>query len=361
MEQRRERDGLRALTKERWGVVLRITAASTVAGVVFSRFGGGTTLLSDLSGALSGFLLSFVLSSLETFGMRGRAGRVLRGRSLAMALVLRTLGYGAIILAGLAFVQWALRGAAGPGPSFLESTIFSVAASAFFNVVLTIRSLIGGPTLMALLSGRYHRPIEEERVVLFLDLVDSTALAERLGQKAFLRVLEQFVGAATEPIAEARGEIYRYVGDEIIVTWPVQRGAGIDPRCLGVIFAIDDAIHATADRWHREFGFIPGFRAALHAGRVVVGELGEIKREIMILGDTMNTAARIEDACRDLGRPYLASASVVERTTVPAGIRAESLGLVELRGKSERVLLFALARARESAATGFSAAAAGGC
>jgi adenylate cyclase len=348
---------LRALTKDRWGVVLRITAASTVGGLVFSRLGGGSTLQSDLSGALTGCLLSFVLSTIETFGLRGRIGRMLRRRSLATALILRTVGYGAIILAGLAFMRWALGTGAGPGPSFLESTVFSIAASAFFNVLLTIRSLIGGPTLVALLSGRYHHPVDEERVVLLLDLVDSTGIAERLGHKAFLRVLERFVVAATEPIVEARGEIYRYVGDEIIVTWPLRRGA-VDPRCLAVVFAIEDAIRAGAARWEREFGFVPRFRAALHAGPVVLGEIGDVKREIMILGDTMNTAARIEDACRDLARFCLASASVIERSRLPAGIVAENLGLLELRGKSERVLLFGLARAPESAAAGLSGAAA---
>jgi adenylate cyclase len=43
----------------------------------------------------------------------------------------------------------------------------------------------------------------------------------------------------------------------------------------------------------------PQVRASLHCGPVVVGEMGSVKKEIALLGDTLNTAARLVDACRD--------------------------------------------------------------
>jgi len=73
--------------------------------------------------------------------------------------------------------------------------------------------------------------------------------------------------------------------------------------------------------------------------------MGDVKREIVMLGDTMNTAARIEGACRSTGQAVLASAEALARTLLPAGLRAESIGSVDLRGKSTGMELFALARA----------------
>ena len=93
----------------------------------------------------------------------------------------------------------------------------------------------------------------------------------------------------------------------------------------------------------RRFGAAPRLRAALHAGPLVVGEMGDVKREIVLLGDTMNTTARIEEACRTTGHDYLASGAVVRAlASLPQGVRALDLGVVQLRGKVGSLELFAL-------------------
>jgi class 3 adenylate cyclase len=79
----------------------------------------------------------------------------------------------------------------------------------------------------------------------------------------------------------------------------------------------------------------------------VAGEVGGFKREIALLGDAMNTAARLEQACRTTGHAVLASKPLLDRTEIPAGIVATSLGSHLLRGKSERLELFALERGTE--------------
>jgi adenylate cyclase len=77
---------------------------------------------------------------------------------------------------------------------------------------------------------------------------------------------------------------------------------------------------------------------------LIVGEMGDVKREIVMLGDTMNTTARIEGVCRTMQKDYIASASALEATLLPAGVRAQSLGPVALRGKESGTELFALTR-----------------
>jgi adenylate cyclase len=93
-----------------------------------------------------------------------------------------------------------------------------------------------------------------------------------------------------------------------------------------------------------QHGHIPAFRAGMHAGAIVAGEIGGFKREIALLGDTMNTAARIEQACRTTGHALLASKRLLDRTAKLANIAATSIGGHLLRGKSEHLELFALER-----------------
>ena len=82
--------------------------------------------------------------------------------------------------------------------------------------------------------------------------------------------------------------------------------------------------------------------AGLHRGPVVTGEIGTVKHEIAYLGDTLNTAARIEQACREFQRPFLASSDVIQALELSAGFEAESLGPIELRGVESSVELFAV-------------------
>ncbi len=79
--------------------------------------------------------------------------------------------------------------------------------------------LVGYRTFRALLLGKYRRPYAERRFFLFVDVVGSTAIAERLGAVEAHRFLAAVFSAVAEPVELCRGEIYQYVGDEIVITW----------------------------------------------------------------------------------------------------------------------------------------------
>ncbi len=70
--------------------------------------------------------------------------------------------------------------------------------------------------------------------------------------------------------------------------------------------------------------------------------MGTVKKEIALLGDTLNTTARIVDACRESGELVIASSALLRQLTIPAGIDARPLGPIQLRGKKSLVQLFAL-------------------
>ena len=142
-----------------------------------------------------------------------------------------------------------------------------------------------------------------------------------------------------------RGAIHKYVGDEIIVTWPLAAGLR-DGRCVHACFDALEQLDERAKAYIRDFGLRANFRAALHCGPVAIGELGTIKMEIAFLGDTMNTAARLQQACRDTGQRVLASAALVNRlAALPPGIAQRSIGRLRLRGKENEIELYALTAA----------------
>jgi len=211
------------------------------------------------------------------------------------------------------------------------------------NFAVMLARLLGSRVAVSLITGRYRRPRKEERIVLFMDLRGSTKLAEQLGDERFHGFLNQVFSDIADPVLETGGEIYRYVGDEVIITWPVE-GSPRDARCVACVFAIEAVLASGRERYLSDYGAVPRLRAALHAGPLIVGEMGDLKREIVLLGDTMNTAARIENACRTLDKDVIASAPTLRLFAPPAGVRAQSLGVVALRGKETELELFALTR-----------------
>jgi adenylate cyclase len=210
--------------------------------------------------------------------------------------------------------------------------------------MFSILRLIGQSVLLNFVTGRYHRPRLEERILLFIDMEGSTRLAERLGPIAFHRLLNRFVTDLTEPILSAHGEIYSYVGDELIATWRLDQGVA-QARCIIACFDALDAIAAKASEYWREFGSVINFRAGLHCGPVVTGEMGSVKTEIVFLGDAVNTAARIQELCRETGDRVLASADLVDRLELPPCVVKRALGDVRLRGKGSELALYALTKA----------------
>ena len=161
-----------------------------------------------------------------------------------------------------------------------------------------MRRVIGGRTLNTLLLGRYHRPVREERVFLLVDIKGSTALAERLGDERAHAFITSIFFDIDQPILEHGGEVYSYVGDGLIASWPLAQGIE-DARCLHCYLAIATRSGRRAElHYRRTFGTAPEIRVVLHAGPIVAGECGDAKLSIVYLGDTLNTAARLEETAK---------------------------------------------------------------
>ncbi len=334
-------------TRRRLGIAVRTIAVSAAAGGVYGLALTPDQLAGFARGTLTGLLIAGSLSAFELFVVARPAGAALRRLSFVRLIAVKSLVYLVLITAGQEAAALAVPAAGGGlrlDAALAWSTAFSLLLAALVTFVIQIDLMLGQGELARFLRGRYHRPRAESRIFLFLDLVGSTALAETLGGERFLALLNEAYDDLAEPVMEHAGEIHKYVGDEVIVTWAPARGLA-DGRCVACVFAIEDALASRAARYVARYGAAPSFRYALHLGEVVSGELGRFKREIAYIGDGMNTAARLVDAARAERRPRVASAALVERLVLPPGVRATPLGAVALRGKVAPLALVALDRA----------------
>jgi adenylate cyclase len=218
---------------------------------------------------------------------------------------------------------------------------FFIVMAVAIQFMLQMNRMIGANVLRYYVTGVYHRPRREERIFLFLDLEGSTQLAERLGSATYFELLRRFVDDLTEPVLDCEGEIYQYAGDEVVISWPHARGMRA-ANCVRCFFAIAAAVAGRAADYARDFGVVPRFRGGLHGGTVTGGELGDLRQQIVFVGDILNTAARLEEYAKRTGRDLVVSGALLERFELPAGLESARCGELELRGKEARVVAYSL-------------------
>lgn len=320
-------------------------AGGIVYGMTVTHLLGETKLLHGaLRGAFTGFVIAGLISSFELFVVeRPRNG--LRSLPFLQLLAIKEVVYIAIILGGdwLGSTLFAIGDSSRFGFNNLTimTFFFSIGSALLINFVIEMSVLLGPGVLKDLIRGRYHRPRRERRLLVFFDMRGSTAIAEKIGDMAYHSLLNRFFIDLTEPVLAWRGIVHKYVGDEMIVTWPLENGRDASGAYAAVL-AARKRFALLRDDYQREFGVAPDFRAVLHAGEVVAGEMGEVKREIALLGDTVNTTAKIEGVAKTLAEPVLASIDALNAAVLPSGVRSRLLGSFSLPGKLAPVELHSI-------------------
>jgi adenylate cyclase len=191
-----------------------------------------------------------------------------------------------------------------------------------------------------ILVGRYLTPKNEKRTVMFIDLVDSTAIAEHLGHKRYFRFIRDFIYFISVALLENDGQIYQYVGDEVVVSWVVKK-PNANRKCLQALLDCKRILQRNKNYFKKQYGVIPEFRAGIHTGEVTIGEIGVIKKDLAMSGDTMNTAARLRSATSEMDEKVIISKDFAAQTNLK-NWNAVNLGLVDLKGKESAMELFAL-------------------
>jgi adenylate cyclase len=326
---------------------------------------GGLDWGEELVVITGGMIIGMASAAFELFAVP----RLTRHYGAGAMVVMRALGYILLLAAFVHVYTFTLFGmVSGRGVTgFIDSEryrnfvsdgrfILGVLGLTLMSFVISfvwqVNRMLGPGILFALLFGRYRRPVTEERIFMFLDMKDSTAIAERLGDVRFNALKNDFYHDLSEPVLQTRGRIYEYVGDEVVITWNVRDGLRAG-NCVRCFFLIDREVRRRRHDYLARYGVVPHFKAALHGGPVVTSEIGDLRKGIVHSGDTMNTTARIEALCRPLGQRLLISASLLERLPEDLDLKLEDLGFVPLRGKETRMHIFGILGPRSDAPATF--------
>ncbi len=239
-------------------------------------------------------------------------------------------------------------------PVVWEATWNFLSSFAFWSVTLFIAALmvialfysdigdnLGQGVLHNYLTGKYHRPVAEERIFMFLDMKSSTTFAEKLGHVRYFEMLKAYYADLSDPIIDHAGEIYQYVGDEIVVSWPLDAGLR-NNNCIRCFCAMRAALAQRAGKYQRAYGLVPTFKAGLHCGSVTTGEIGVVKTDIIFTGDVLNTTARVQGLCNELSVDNLVSEQLAGQLGPDPSFQFRALGRHALRGRDEQVVLHTL-------------------
>ncbi|KQP47245.1 adenylate/guanylate cyclase domain-containing protein [Methylobacterium sp. Leaf106] len=314
--------------------LLFANGASPLAGVIYGLAVGATTLAFDRGLIFGGLQARLRQLPAKIYVLTAELAYVL--------MIASGIALGGLVVWALGLTGDALRDAVKITPRVLA---YSLAVSAMLVFVIRMRDLIGGEVFVNFLVGRYHRPVREDRIFLFLDVVGSTAFAETHGDLKAQAYLGAVFAALAEPVRRNHGSTDDYIGDMAMITWPMERGLK-DARCVACVFDVLDRIEAEAAAWQARFGVVPRLRAALHGGSIVTAEVGVDRHKIAYFGDTVNVTSRIEALCRPLGTEILISDDLLARLPrLPEGVHARSLGAHALRGRGQPLAVSTLERA----------------
>ena len=310
----------------------------------------GSVLVGLFGGLAGGYLLVFKLRSRY------------KERSFAFGIVnaglMFILTYVALMAIGLFIIDivyFSFQGNFSYAFSMsVNNVLFNILSPSFFiNVflfgflvsctqfMLQVSDKFGPGILWKFLIGKYYRPRQEERIFMFLDLRSSTTIAEKLSSKKFFDLLKDVFQDITEPILNSQGEIYQYVGDEVVITWPVDQGLAGN-NCLLCFFRIQHALEQKEKYYRQKYELLPSFKAGLHIGEATVGEIGVIKKDIVYSGDVLNTASRIQGECNNQNVNILLSSDLLERMQLNGAYKQIALGEFPLKGKKERTALYSI-------------------
>ncbi len=304
--------------------------------------------------SISSFLTGMLIGALEICYLY----RLFNRFSFGVKMALKTIIYMVFIILFLLILSLISNSVTSKlsltDPLVIQAVEYFVRDFAFWSVALYIGSMIiislfvlevsnnlGSGVLGDFLTGKYHKPIQEARIFMFLDMKSSTTIAENLGHVKYFKLLNAYYAAMGSAIVDSLGEIYQYVGDEIVVSWPLQKGLK-NYNCICCFFRIKEQFKKRAKKFERDFGIVPTFKAGFHYGTVTTGEIGEVKKEILFTGDVLNTTARIQSLCNEFNAELLISGKLLSKLELPNTFNTTNLGEKELRGKGIKVLIHSI-------------------
>jgi len=301
--------------------------------------------------SIGSLIMGLIMGASEVLYLSSIFGK----RSFGQKIVYKTIIY----LAAICFFLILLTGIMNSyrlNASLFDTEVIQTGFLFFYNfvflsIVLYIGTIIGVSLFISEISdnigqgvlknffiGRYHTPLVEERIFMFLDMKSSTTIAEKLGHLKYYQLLNDYYADLTKAILDTSGEIYQYVGDEVVVSWLIDKGLH-NSNCLECFFLSKEIFKESSESYFRKYNVVPEFKAGLHLGSITTGEIGVIKKEIIFTGDVLNTTARIQGKCNEHRVDILISEDLKKQLPSDYSYTYREIGSCKLRGKNEEVKL----------------------
>ena len=197
-----------------------------------------------------------------------------------------------------------------------------------------LKSVLEDPALL--------QPKRVEITALLTDVRNSTALAEQLGTERMLALLNQIFAVENRSVFAEDGSLEKPVGDQFLAYWgaPDPQPDAAD-RALRAAFAIIEGMHDLRETFDSKMREMFGYGMALHAGQSLIANIGSAQFfHYGVIGDLINTTARVESLTKYYRVLALATDDVLERFSRPPESRL--IDRVLLKGKTTPLELFEL-------------------
>ena len=256
---------------------------------------------------------------------------------------------------------------ATPATAFLVSAIVVVSYASYYEktqygLVMSLFSKHVSPevaeTIWAqrgeFLEGGRPRAQKVTATVLFTDLKGFSLLSEQLAPSTLMDWLNEYMNAITHAVVDSGGVVHKYIGDSIMAVFgvPLARTTEAEIRqdavnAVHCALAMQQAMTRLNAQW-KDRGMPTGnMRVGIYTGPLMAGSLGSADRmEYTVLGDTVNTASRLESLDRDSADQEPANGScriLIGESTyklLDNRFHASLIGTLSLRGKAEKVTVY---------------------
>jgi adenylate cyclase len=202
------------------------------------------------------------------------------------------------------------------------------------------------------MAGDRPRPQRLTATVLFTDLKGFTAISEKMDPVDLMAWLDTYMSTMTDIVIRHEGVINKFIGDSIMAIFGVpiarknQKEIAADARrAADCAIAMGKALEDLNRRWAKSGQATVAMRVGIHTGPLVAGTMGSRNRlEYTVIGDTVNTASRLESFDKTVGSDLTCRIVVSEATLacLGGGVAADPVGTVSLKGKSQGVSVYVI-------------------
>ncbi|MEM9680594.1 MAG: adenylate/guanylate cyclase domain-containing protein [Bacteroidota bacterium] len=272
--------------------------------------------------------------------------------NLGISIVIKTISYLLVLIIILSILTFRIekyldvdlsndRGWWRTSKIFWLTVVYFWVCSMVFALMKIASERFGRGMFFNILIGKYRKPQEVNKLFMFLDLKSSTSIAEAIGHFKYSQMIQDCFYDLNSLIDKYDADIYQYVGDEAVLTWDYNSGTKKN-RCISLFFAFKKRLKQRSEYYLKTYGHQPEFKAGLHGGKLMVAEIGAVKKDLAFHGDVINTASRIQSLCSTYDKELLISEPVLSKLSISETHYELLSEDVELRGKDERLKIYAI-------------------